>query len=359
MRLTALRKIDRSKYDIKICCLVRKGRLGEEAEKMGYVVDILQVSDALYNIFTTFKLFRYIKRNRFAIVQSSLFHANFHARIAARLAAVPIIITEEHGEHYIFKRLKFVPFVLVDRTLSLITDRIICCVGQMKESLVRIEHIRAEKVEVITNAVDEDNFSNIRPKSEVRAELGVGDDFRLIGTIGTLRIDKAQHVLLRAFSEIIKTFPDLNLLVVGDGPLRENLQNTARDLGIAKRVIFTGHRLDVADLLNVMDIFVLSSKKEGLPLPLLEAMYMGIPCVVPRIGGIPDVVENGQTGYLFEFPDHQELSNRVLQLLQDRQLALKMGQAGREKAQKDLTSGRYAGQLMQLYERLLIKKGLN
>lgn len=360
MRLTALAGLDRTKYEVRICCLERKGPLGEQAERLGFPVDVLHRRDSLYNLCTTYSLFRYLKARRFLIVQSSLFRANFHARIAAKLAGVPVIIAEEHGEHYQFNRAKLLPYMLTDNILSLLTDKIICCAQEMRKSLTQIEHISPDKIEVIFNAINEKELIPQKTKDQMKKELGIDKDSVVIGTVGTLSLAKAQDMLLRAFAEIARDFVDQAvLLVVGDGPRKSELQEYARELGIARKVLFTGSRLDIADLLNAMDMFVLSSKKEGLPITLLEAMYMGVPCIVPRIGGIPEVIADGKNGYLFAFADAADLSRKMQTVLKSREAAQAVAEAAREKVRIDFLSQRYARQLEKLHHQLLSKKKLD
>ncbi|MFH1045734.1 MAG: glycosyltransferase [Candidatus Omnitrophota bacterium] len=359
MRLTLLQSLDRNEYDIRILCLERKGQLGEQAEQRGFIVDVLNQSDRLYNFLTTFKLFRYLKRNQFLIVQSSLFRANFHSRIAAKLAGVPVIIAEEHGEHYQFKRLKLFPYALIDRILSFFTDRIICCAQQMRLSLAKIEGIPAQKITVILNAVMEESLALKKSKGVVRQELGINGHSAVIGTIGVLSKAKAQAVLLRAFSEVLKVIPESTLVIVGDGPLRPKLKKYAQDLKIDHRVIFTGERRDVADLLNIMDVFVLSSESEGLPITLLEAMYLGVPCVVSKVGGIPEIIEDGKTGYLFSFPDFKDLADKIKTLLNHPDLARKLTLAAQGEVKENFLSMQYANKLAKLHRDLLISKKLD
>lgn len=359
MRLTVLCGIDRSKYDIRICCLNRKGEFGARAENLGFKVDTLGLSDRLYSLITTFRLFHYIRKNKFHIVHSSLFHANFHARIAAKLAGVPVIVSEEHGECYHYKGLKFMPYRLADRILAVFTDKIICCSQKMNETLRSLEDIPSVKTKVIMNSVNEDDLGITLPKDKVRSGLGVPCDHFIIGTVGALSAYKAQHVLLRAFQELGKRYPKTTLLLVGAGPLKPDLERLAQALGIRERVIFTGERQDVANLLNIMDVFALSSMSEDFPISLLEAMYLGIPSVAPRKGGVSEVLTDGQTGYTFSYPDHLELAAAIEELLKNRESAQRMARKAREKIIANFLSRHYIIKLDNLYGDLLAKKNFN
>ena len=352
MRLSVLHAIDRSLYDVTVCCIKQKGVLGKEAERLGFKVDVLGVSDNWYNLFTTVRLYAFIKKNHFDIAQSSLFKANYHSRIAARLAGVPMIFAEEHGEHYEFKarRLRSFHFILADRILSHITNKVICPSENMKESLIQTEGIAEDKVSAIINAVEEATLRPSRSKEAMREELGIKEGMSVIGTIGTLSYAKAHEVLLQAFNEIIKANSSIVLLIVGDGPRKKELKQMACSLGIEKKVIFAGERLDVADLLQIMDVFVLSSRSEGLPITLLEAMYMGIPSVAPKIGGIAEVIEDDSTGLLFSYPNYRELASRITHLLIHFEQAKAISQAARKKIQDKFLYSRYVQELMCLYQ---------
>ena len=359
MRLTALSRIDRSKYDITICCLNRKGEFGGRAENLGFKVDTMNSSDRMCSLITTFKLLNYIRKNKFHIVHSSLFHANFHARIAAKLARVPVIVSEERGECYHYTGLKFLPYRLADRMLAIFTDKIICCSQKMKDTLRSLENIPFAKTKVIMNSINEKDLRITLPKDKMRSGLGIPCDHFIIGTVGTLSVYKAQHVLLRAFQDLEKRYPKITLLLVGGGPLKQDLERLAQALNIREKVIFAGERQDVANLLNIMDVFALSSMSEDFPISLLEAMYLGIPSVAPRKGGISEILKDGQTGYAFSYPSHLGLAAAIEDLLKNRESAKRMAQAAREKVIANFLSRHYRIKLDTLYDDLLAKKNLN
>jgi glycosyltransferase involved in cell wall biosynthesis len=152
----------------------------------------------------------------------------------------------------------------------------------------------------------------------------------VVGTVGRLAEIKRQDLLLRAFAEVRKACPDARLLLVGDGPERAGLEALAAALGVADAVRFAGYQQEPEPYLRLMDVFALTSRSEGMPMSLLEAWAARVPVVASRVGGIPELVEDGRTGLLFDFPDTAGLASHLGRLLADPGLARELADAGRQ-----------------------------
>src|SRR3989304_3476580 len=210
-RLTILRHINREKYDISICSFEGVGDIGKQIEKIGFKVHCLNKPSNPYHILTTFSLFRYLLKNRYDIVQTSLFNANFHGRIAAKLAGIPHIISEEHSEHYQYNTAKFLPYIWADKILSLFTDRIICCSKNVMDSISELEGLQRDKLQAILSVV---NFSKLKistNREEMRHHMGLSNSDIVVGNIATISPRKGHDILIKAFKLIRETLPNAKL----------------------------------------------------------------------------------------------------------------------------------------------------
>ena len=196
---------------------------------------------------------------------------------------------------------------------------------------IQDEKISSSKVLTILNGVDTERFSPGNDKAGSKIRLGIDGNVFVIGIVARLAQVKDHATLLEACRILVESGHEFRLLVVGDGPLRGQLEERTHFLGISKQVIFTGMREDITDLMRAMDIFCLSSLSEGISLTLLEAMACGLPIVATAVGGNPEVVVGGETGFLVKPGSPESLSERLAVLISNEQLRITMGQAGRDR----------------------------
>lgn len=357
LRSLTVKYLDKTKYNIRICCIERKGRIGEQIERMGFRVDCFNKSSKPYNFFTTLSLYLYLKKNKFDIVQTSLFNTNFHGRLAAFFARVSVVISEEHSEHYFYVSLKQSPYILMDKALSLITDCIICCSKKILYSIREKEKISLKKLFLLRNCIDPAELVSRRTKEDVLMELGLTDSDIIIGNVASISLKKGHKYLLMAFSKVLDAYPDARLFIVGGGVegLKKELIKMAEDMNILKQVYFLGEREDIADLLKVFNIFVLSSIKEGLPIALLEAMYLEIPAVATNVGGISEIVDDGKTGILVPPMDVDRLSKSIIDLIADKKKRYRIASKAKEEFKDYFSPQRYVKEIEVLHDRLLLK----
>ncbi|WP_344342662.1 glycosyltransferase, partial [Kitasatospora putterlickiae] len=171
-------------------------------------------------------------------------------------------------------------------------------------------------------------------RAAARAGLGLPDDAFVVGTVGNLTPKKDQATLLAAHAALLRSRPDARLLLVGAGPLDARLRARAAELGVADTVVFAGSRADVPELLPALDVFTLSSRQEGLPVALMEAMTSGLPAVVTRVGGMPEVLDDGEQGLLVPPGDPSALAGAFDRLAGDPDLRARMASAARERAKR-------------------------
>ena len=202
---------------------------------------------------------------------------------------------------------------------------------------------------VIPNGRDLTRFTSGTHRDAVRAELALGQDTPVVGVVGRLETQKGHVYLLEAWTEVIRARPDARLLVVGEGSLRGELARQARDAHIAESVIFTGFRSDVPRLLDTVDVLALPSLHEGMPLTVIEAAAAGRPVVATAVDGTPEVVRDGETGYLVPPADPAALAKALLAVLGDADAARRMGREAHRWARERFDIGAHVEATARVY----------
>jgi glycosyltransferase involved in cell wall biosynthesis len=180
----------------------------------------------------------------------------------------------------------------------------------------------------------------------------------VVGIVGRLSEEKRHIDLLNAFEEVLKTFPDASLLIVGDGYLRKNLEKKVTEMHLANNITFTGFQENVFTYLKKMDVFVLPSRTEGTPLSILEAMSVGIPVIATNVGGIPEIVIDNETGLLVSPESPLDLANSIKKLLSNPRMMNKMGQKAKALVLQRFNPINFIREHEAVYKSLLIKKNI-
>jgi sugar transferase (PEP-CTERM/EpsH1 system associated) len=296
-----------------------------------------------------YHLYRVLRQLRPHIVQTHNWGTLLEGVVAARCASVPVVVHAEHGTIQGGRwRL------LTQRLLWRAVHKVLCVSQAHRQRLAEAVDFPADDLLPILNGVDTATFTP-RPadKETIRAELGLEVDPLYIGTVGNLRPVKNQALLLQAMQQVCARYSHARVVIIGDGPLREPLGHLAETLGIDKQVHFLGARAEIPELLNAMDIFVLPSLSEGLPMSVLEAMGCGLPVVATRVGGIPEVVVDGQTGLLVASEDAQQLAGALETLVQQADTRMTLGQQGRRRVVVHFSLQRMVREYQTLYESLI------
>ncbi|MDH4037624.1 MAG: glycosyltransferase [Candidatus Krumholzibacteria bacterium] len=210
-------------------------------------------------------------------------------------------------------------------------DAYIAISRQVREVLIS-GGVPPASIDVVPSGIDLDKFARGREATAVRAEFGLDGATRVVGNIAALAPHKSQSDLLRAAGHVLATRDDVRFFVVGEGALRADLERLAGSLGIAGRVVFTGFRPDALDLLRMFDVFVMSSYLEGLGTSIMDAQAVGIPVVATRTGGIPEIVEDGESGLLVPPRSPDLLAAAILRMLDDETLREACIRGGRERS---------------------------
>ena len=292
-----------------------------------------------------------IYRHRVKLLHVNSYVPGNYARLAAALMQVPIVIDHWHGfTRFNAKRR------LICRFLGRFTDLSIAVSQGVRDYLVRQGGLNPAKVRVVANGVDIAAIDAARSGPLVRRELGLPEGLPVIGLVGRLdHWGKGHKELFTAMAQLKERHP-VHALIVGGGRRIDEVKALAASLGLAGQVHFLGPRRDVPDLLNAMDIFVLPSYSEGVSLALLEAMAAGLPVIVSRVGGLPEVVTDGENGLLIPPRDAESLAGALERLLADPDFAKKLGQNARKHVREHYSLERLGREINEIYEELVEKK---
>ena len=296
-----------------------------------------------------------ILREKPDIVHTHLFKSDLHGRLAARLCGVPVVISTSHNNDVWARRFPLGSFYGFTAKL---TDKVIAVSNEVREYQIQYTGISPHKIIVIDNGVNVQRFADQEDAGlSLRHEFQISVGTPLIGIIGRLQPQKDHENFLKAAVQIRSKLPDARFLVVGDGPLREELMAQAQTLGLGSSVIFCGIRQDIPAVMAAIDLLVISSKWEGLPVTLLEGMAACRPVVSTAVGGVPNVVADGQAALLVPPEDSLALANACLRILQDPALAQSLAQAGYERVKNQFSLDAMIGKTLNLYEELLENYG--
>ena len=268
-------------------------------------------------------LYRTIRSFRPDIVHTHKSKAGFLGRLAALLTGVPGIVHTFHGNvfHGYFSRIKSRFVVLVERLLGGVTDRIVTLSPKQRKEILSYRIAPPDRVKNIPLGLLLDRFRRCDGLAgDFRAELRVPSDISLVGLVGRLVPIKGVHVFLRAAANLLTRFPRVCFVVVGDGERREALESEARSLGIEDSVRFMGYRRDTDRIYASLDLFVLSSYNEGLPVTIIEALTAGCYVVATNVGGVSDLITNERVGMIVEPGNPESLSEAMGRALSEHRI---------------------------------------
>jgi glycosyltransferase involved in cell wall biosynthesis len=351
------------------------GSLARGEDSMAFVADargveVVRIDELgreispLRDLMATIRLAKLIRKERPQILHTHTAKAGTVGRVAALLAGSrrpPIIVHTFHG-HVLrgyFGPLRSLFFRLLERRLAAGTTALIAVSPQVRDDLVALGVAPRERFVVIRLGIELDE--RVAPEQDGRAEsrryLGIPGDRFAVGWIGRMTAVKRTDDVLVAFKRLRDGGVDAVLCMVGDGPDRLQLEQRAHELGVARNTVFLGYQEDVAPLYAAFDALVLPSGNEGTPVSVIEALAAELPVVATRVGGVPDVVRDGEDGYLVEAGATDDLADRLAQLAGDPALRARMGKQGRERVLPRYAVERLVDDVDELYRSLLSAAG--
>jgi glycosyltransferase involved in cell wall biosynthesis len=325
--------LDRSKFIPQVWCLAHGGEIADDLIRAGVNVKILGMS-SYYNPAHIIKLSSYLRKSKIDIIHTHGYFASTFGRLSAILAGTSVIITHIHTTYHGFKKRN----ILIERLLSFFTDKIVCVSKSTKEYVENIERIDKNKTCLIYNGTESPNEDVVKTPID-RAEFDFSVEDFVVITVASLVMHKGHKSLLDAINILSKKYKRIRLLIVGEGPLKGELESYAKKLQISSRIVFTGLRKDVFSLLKLADLFVLpSTEREGLGVALIEAMAQGLALVGTRIGGIPEIIENNVNGLLVAPGNPYELADAIKRLMTDRDKKERMANQGKRIFEKKFSA---------------------
>ena len=357
--LYTIELLNKKKYDISLCCNF-SGELVERAKKIKDIklinIPILSRDVNLINDTRAFlALYKIIKKEDYDIIHTHSSKAGFLGRIASKINKVPIIIHTVHGfpfnDFMNFFKKNF--YILIEKLLANWTDVLITVSNLNKKKIIDLGISKKDKIYNIYSGIDLKIFDRKNDRS-FKKELKLGDNEILIGAVGRLSGQKDPITLIRAFNLVSKKFPDAHLVFVGDGPLRNKITKMIKKLKLTSKVHLIGNVHNTWPVYHSLDLFVMSSIYEGLGRSITEALSCGVPVVCTAVEGVPEIIKNGETGFLAEPRDIEGLANSIIYSLQNLSVAKKIALEGRKFVHKNFDVNKMVQEIDSVYQNHII-----
>ncbi len=334
-------------YDAQILSIFQEGTLAGKIRKEEIPFSCLQLPKG-WGGDAFFKIYQWLRQNPVDILHTYLFGFHLFAGLPARLLKVPVIVSSRRE----IAEWRKARHVWIENLGNHFVDRVICCSQAAQKWTLDHEKIAREKVLTLYNGVDQKYFASA-DGLKIRHEFGIPENAFVVGTVANFAEEKGYPYLLEAVSVIAQEHPEAWFLFVGSGPLEAEIKQKAARLPNSDRILFTGIRSDIPDLISAMNVFVLASVIEGFPNVLLEAMSMAKPVVATCVGGIPELIESEKDGILVFSKDSQGLANVILQCLRDPSTANRLGTKARHKIEQNFSLDQMIDQYEAFYRKML------
>jgi glycosyltransferase involved in cell wall biosynthesis len=342
--------LDPSRFDLHLACMHRRGELLQELTSLDVPRPIFSIR-SLYRpgtLFEALRLMRYIRANAIQVVHCYGLYPNLFAVPAAWLGRAPVVIASIRDRGDILTPTQR----WIQRLVCRFADCVLVNAESIRETLIE-QGYRRDNIAVIRNGISPAKFAVACGTPTIREDLGLPPSARLVVVLSRLNRMKGVEYFLEAASLVADRLPDVRFLIVGDGAIRSELECRAVRQGLGSRVVFTGFRTDVPKLLSQVALSVLPSLSEGLSNTLLESMASGVPVIATRVGGNPEIIEDGVSGLLVAPRDPAALANAMILVLESPDLAKRIGQAGKRKITEMFSMERSIRDVEGLYQRLV------
>jgi glycosyltransferase involved in cell wall biosynthesis len=353
LMIPILKHLSRTHFDPFVCALQSKdgNPMAQEVRALGIPIHCLEMQH-LRDWNALPRLIKYLNWIGADLVHTQLEFANILGNISARYLHLPSVCTIHVMPSLNVKTKSKLHQKLEWFVLKRFCDHVIAVAEEARQYHLQISGASSDRVSTIYNGIELSGFQELDREFErarVRAELGVPAHADLLTTVAVLRPQKGIQYMIRALPTVLVSKPNTYYVVVGDGVHRDTLIEEANNAGVSNRVIFTGMRNDVIRLLTASDIFVLPTLTEALPTVLAEAMAAKIPIVASRVGGIPEMITDGQNGCLVESEDVAGLATACIDLLDHPEKRRAMGNEGWKIVHQQFNIERQVNKLEDLY----------
>jgi Glycosyltransferase len=339
---------DPSKYILSIICMEQPmGPFGRNLLEKGYQIISFNRKPG-FDLSLVRDIRNYIIDNNIDILHCHQYTPYVYGLFASVFTSTKIIFTE-HGRFYPDK--KKIKRILMNPILSLLTDCVTAISSATGNALVEYENFSRKKIRIVYNGID-DTMYTTPADTRLRQSLGIKPDDSILGTVARLDPIKNHKMMIKSLKIVHQSYPNTFLVIVGDGQEREGLESFASEMGLSSRIIFTGFKEDIHNYLKIIDVFLLTSFSEGTAMTLLEAMASSLPCIATDVGGNPEIVKDGETGFVVPNDDEKILAEKICGLLRDRDLIANMGKAGRRRFKEYFTVDKMVAAYEEIYEEI-------
>jgi len=354
--LGLVKKLDRKKFEPVVVSITPIAEIGKKIEEEG--VKVLSLSANFkyirYSPLIVLRLISIINKEKPEILHSHIFSADFLGRIIGKFCKVPIIIStihnEKFGREFYEKLLKYTE-KFCDMT-TIVSQNV-------AKVMVEKKVVSEGRFRVIYNGIELNSFNLDKDlmRKKIRSELNLKENQKVLISVGRLTEQKGYPCLIEAFNNLIKKYPDLALIILGEGEDREKLEREVKIKNLKENISFLRNKDNVPEYLAASDVFVSSSLWEGLPLSILEAMASRLPVIATQVGGVPEIIKEGETGFLVEPKNSKALAEKIGYLLSlPQEERKKVGEKGRKLVEEKFTLDKMVKSYENLYEEFCTKR---
>ncbi len=365
--LSMLKSLRENGYDVELATgLAGKGErdllpeIKDKDYKVTVIPELVRNVRPLKDLIALGKLRKLMKEGKYDVVHTHTTKAGILGRLAANQAKVPHVIHSPHGHifHGYFNPVLIKLYVMLETMAARWTQKTITLTEKEKKEYLALGIGVPGEYECIYNGIDVDKYCD--PDLSVKAErrrLNISTTATVLLTVGRLVHVKGHRHLLEAVASMgHEESADVHCLIIGDGDLREELESQAHELGISEKISFLGHQNNITPFLMISDLFVLPSLNEGFGLVVIEAMASGLPIIATNVGGVPEIVKDGETGILVSPGESSALKNGILTLLKDREILRQIGNQNRERVQREFSLKQMNDKVEKLYDEVLAER---
>ena len=341
---------DHDRHEVRVACTYKLGDIARRLVDAGVPCDLVPVKGRM-NPLGVRRLATWMREHRLDVVHTHMYASNITGLLAARLAGVPVVVAHVHATH----EWKTPMRGRVDGALARWRDMTLTVSGAVRDAYFDATGLApSDRVRVLPNA-PRTLRRNPVGGAALRRELCIEATAPVFGTIARLVPVKAIDMMIRGIAPVLRQDARARLVIVGPGPDRAALEALAASLGVGAQVLFMGQRIDVEIFFELFDVFLLTSRTEGCPNVVMEAMTFGKPIIATRVGGVPELVTHEVTGLLVPDQDHAALTSQALRILSEPQLRAKVSE-GASAFISGFSRTAYVQKLGVLYDELTERK---
>jgi glycosyltransferase involved in cell wall biosynthesis len=346
----SLAKALRNKGNNCVIGLLQTGWLNDQVKEAGFDTIIIEQKRS-YDLGCLWRLATLVRKFKIDLIHAHEFMMNTYGTMTGFLKGIPVVTTIHGKNYYGEKTRRKIAYRFVSRL-----SRMVAVSDDLACFLAEEIGISKDRINTIYNGIDCERYNGNVSSGialTVRESLSIPAQSPVVATVGMLFPVKDHLTLLRAAVKVTRRFPDVIFVICGDGELKDRLRKAANDLRIADNVRLAGFRDDIPGLLRITDVYVCSSLSEGLSLSILEAMAAGKPVVASNVGGNPEVVVHGKTGFLVPPQDPETLASKIILLLQNKLLSQQFGAEGQLRVHEKFSRERMVDTYQRLYQKAL------